>query len=284
MNVHSYTRLNSNYFTKIGLVKVYVDYVNSSLKIVNFNSISTQTLRRIIYFASKQHLGKVICNCGIEYFENFVMAGFTLEGKIDSYFKGKDAFCMSYFISKNRKLSKSCAKEEFYLKQCSEKNDTFLFDGHSKYCIRDAKESDIKGIIELFYNVFSMYPSPMYDEECIKQTMKEKILYKVALDKDRIISVASADMDSNNLNAEITNCATYPQYRGKGILSNIIYSLESELKKREFITLYSISRATNPGINYAFSKNGYKYRGRLINNCNICGAFEDMNIWTKRIK
>jgi putative beta-lysine N-acetyltransferase len=90
-------------------------------------------------------------------------------------------------------------------------------------------------------------------------------------------------MDIENLNAEMTDCATYPEYRGKGILSNIINELELELKNRNFITLYSLSRAINIGINMVLCKHEYKYSGRLLKNCNICGAFEDMNIWTKRI-
>ncbi|HCP15639.1 MAG TPA: putative beta-lysine N-acetyltransferase, partial [Peptococcaceae bacterium] len=27
----------------------------------------------------------------------------------------------------------------------------------------------------------------------------------------------------------------------------------------------------------------YEYSGRLVNNCDICGGFEDMNIWVKRL-
>ncbi|MBC2582511.1 putative beta-lysine N-acetyltransferase [Clostridium sp. DJ247] len=276
-------KLNNNSYIKIDLAKIYVDYTNSRVKIIDFKDISVQNLKRIIHFASKNHLGKVICNCDINSFRNFVDAKFQLEGKIDGYFKGQDAFCMSYFISSNRKLRKNSSKENLYLSQSLEKNDTFSYNDDSKYCIRNAQESDVKQMAELFSNIFFTYPSPVYDEEYIRQTMKEKVLYKVAIDNGKVISVASADMDKDNLNAEITDCATYPKYRGKGILSNVIYSLESDLKDRGFITLYSLSRAINSSINFVLSKHGYKFRGTLINNCNICGGFEDMNIWVKKI-
>lgn len=282
MKAESY-KLNNNSYIKIDLAKIYVDYTNSRVKIVNFENISVQNLKRIIHFAAKHNLGKVICNCDINSFKNFVDAKFQLEGKIDGYFKGQDAFCMSYFISSNRKLKKNLDKENVYLKQCLDINGTFAYNSGSKYCIRDAEESDVKQIAELFSNIFFTYPSPIYNEGYIKQTMKEKALYKVAVENGKVISVASADMDKNNLNAEITDCVTHPHYRGKGILSNIIYSLETDLKNKGFITLYSFSRAINPGINFALSKQGYKFRGRLINNCNICGGFENMNIWVKSI-
>lgn len=77
---------------------------------------------------------------------------------------------------------------------------------------------------------------------------------------------------------------TIPEYRGQGLLSNLVYSLEQDLTQKGFYTLYSLSRAMNPGINAVLFKLGYKYTGRLINNCHICGGFEDMNIWVKKLK
>lgn len=275
---------DNNYYTKIDQAQIYVDYTNSRVKIVKFDNISVQNIRRIVYFALKQHLGKIICNCDTESFANFVEAKFHLEGKIDGYFKGKDAFCMSYFINSSRKLYRNKDKENSFLIKSLNARNTFVYrDTNFKYHIRDANENDIKSMIELFSNVFFTYPSPVYDEEYLKKTMNKKVLYKVAVDNDKIISVASADLDEENLNAEITDCATYPEYRGQGILSNIIYSLELDLKNRGFITLYSLSRAINPGINLVLSKHDYKFKGTLINNCNICGGFENMNIWVKNI-
>lgn len=276
--------LISNYYTKIDHIKIYVDYTNKRVKIIDLNNISVKNIKRIIRFSSKEHLGKIICNCDSAYFKIFVEAGFGSEGKIDGYFKGKDAFCMSYFISSDRTVCSNFSKKELLVKQCLNVRDTFIHRSeNSKYCIRNANENDIKEMVKLFSTVFSTYPSPIYDEEFLKETMNEKVLYKVAVYDEKIIGIASADMDKKNLNAEITDCATYPDYRGKGIVSNIIYSLELDLIKKGFITLYSLSRAIVPGINIVLSKHNYKYTGRLVNNCNICSTFEDMNIWIKNI-
>lgn len=279
-------RCNSinNYYIKIDHTKIYVDYTNERVKIIDFNKISVQNLKRIIHFSSKEHLGKIICNCTIEFFEIFTNAGFDFEGKIDGFFKGKDAFCMSYFISSDRTACSNFTNKELIVKQCLAVRDTFIhIDNKATYSIRNATNSDIEEMVKLFSDVFSTYPSPVYDEEYLKQTMNEKVLYKVAVYNEKIIGIASADMDKENLNAEITDCATYPVYRGKGVLSNIISSLESDLKNMGFISLYSLSRAINPGVNIVLSKHNYKFTGRLINNCNICGDFEDMNIWVKEI-
>lgn len=275
----------NNYYIKIGKDKICVDYVNSCVKIIKFHNMSFQNIKRLIHFVSKQHLGKIICNCDIECLDNFIKAGFQMEGKIDGYFKGEDAFCMSYFIFKNRKSYNEHSKEDLILRQSLNKKDTFNYnDVNLNYHIRNASESDIKDMIKLFFRVFPTYSSEIFSEDYLRSTLNKKVLYKVAVDNDgRIIGTASADLDRENLNAEITNCVTHPHYRNKGILSNIIYSLELDLKNMGFITLYSLSRAIHPGINFVLSKHGYTFRGILVNNCNICGGFEDMNIWVKNI-
>ena len=276
--------LIQNYYTKIDRTKIYVDYANKRIKIIDLENITVKNIKRIIHFSSKQHLGKVICICDSKTVEIFTEAGFEVEGKIDGFFKGQDGFYLSYFISSDRKICSNFSKKELLVKQCLAVKNTFTRRSeNSKYSIRNANETDIKEMVKLFSTVFSTYPSPVYDEEFIKKTMEENVLYKVAVYEGKIIGIASADMDKENLNAEMTDCATYPDYRGKGVLSNIIYSLELDLRNKGFITLYSIARAINPSINYVLSKQNYKYTGRLINNCNICGTFEDMNIWVKNI-
>ncbi|MVX66078.1 putative beta-lysine N-acetyltransferase [Clostridium chromiireducens] len=276
--------LNNSYYAKIDRTKILVDLPSKRVKIVDFNGISIQNLKRIIHFASKQHLSKIICNCSIESFETFINAGFNLEGKIDGYFKGNDAFCMSYFISCTRKVCSNFPKKDSLVKECLSMKNTYIHRNNSmEYLIRNATKNDIKEMVDLLSTVFLTYPSPIYDEEYLTQTMNEKVLYKVAVHDGKIVSIASADMDEKNLNAEITNCATYPTFRCKGILSNIIHSLEYDLKIKGFLTLYSLSRSINPSINFALSKHNYNFAGRLVNNCNICGAFEDMNLWVKNI-
>lgn len=284
MKATNYKSYN-NYYTKIDRTKIYVDLPSKRVKIIDTDTISVQTLKRIIHYSSKQHLGKIIANCKEEYSEIFSDAGFKLEGKIDGYYKGKDAFCMCYFIGSEREICSNFSKKNLLVQDCLNLKNTFTRDNiHFDYSIRTANESDIKEMIKLFSTVFLTYPSPIYDEEYIRETMNKKILYKIAVYDGKIISAASADMDKENLNAEITDCATYPAYGGKGILSNIIYSLECDLKLKGFMTLYSLCRAINPSINYVLSKHNYTFTGRMVNNCNICGTFEDMNIWVKNIK
>jgi hypothetical protein len=66
-------------------------------------------------------------------------------------------------------------------------------------------------------------------------------------------------------------------------MAALLEQLENEAQSKGLNCLYSLSRALLPGINAVLSAAGYSYHGRLINDCYICGIFEDMNIWQEII-
>ncbi|TDA64050.1 MAG: hypothetical protein D9V47_14435 [Clostridia bacterium] len=101
--------------------------------------------------------------------------------------------------------------------------------------------------------------------------------------REKLVSAASAEIDQGNLVAEVTDCATRLSFRGRGCIRVQIAALEAELTRRGLLTAYSLARATSPGMNAALHRMGYTYQGRLRNNCHICGSYEDMNLWVKRL-
>lgn len=266
-------------------MKIYIDEINQRIKILNNKKVSTNNLRKIVEFAQDNKIGKIIANCLTQDWEYYIESGFELEGFIEGYYKGKVALCMSFFNDENRKKTLNHEEKDLIIKECLEnKKNNDCFEKKNCYIIRNANENDIKDMVNLFSGVFATYPSPVFDENYIKKTMNEKILYKVAVFGGKVVGIVSADMDFENMNAEITDCVTSEEHRCKGITSKIIDSLEKDLKKKGFFTLYSLARSINIGVNKVLSKHNYVYNGRLINNCNICGSFEDMNIWVKTIK
>lgn len=272
-----------NSYIKICGLDIYLDFFNDRIKILNSMGIEQEQLVNVIRYAQENKLGKILCNCRLSGIKAFKDAGFKIEGIINGFFKGEDAYCVSYFVDSGRADSAYSFEEDRILNDCmkiKKEANTRITD----YKIRDACEEDIPQMINIFSDIFKTYPSPVTSMQYLKESMEGKVLYKVALDKDRIVSIASADMDKENLNAEITDCATYPEYRGKGLLTKLLKALETDLKNRGFYSLYSLSRAINPGINMALRGQGYNYSGRLVNNCNICGGFEDMNIWFKKLR
>ncbi len=270
---------NTNEYLVLKGIKVFRDYTNQRLKILDYKSISDNLVKDMIDLARYEGFGKIISNCRSVNLMPFIRNGFIIEGIINGFFIGEDAFCISYFLEPQRQASPLSLEADSILCQCKNHAERLSH----QYKIRPANVGDITKMIKLFSTVFETYPSPVFSREYLKMAMSEQVLFKVAEEDGEIISIASADMDKYNLNAEITDCATYPEYRGKGLLASLIASLETDLKAKGFLTAYSLARAINPGINKALSRQGYKYGGRLLNNCHICGGFEDMNIWSKNL-
>lgn len=273
--------LKNRFITNNG-AKVYLDHTNKRIKILHHQRISDSLIKDIIQFARSEGIGKIISNCHINQLRPFISNGFVIEGFIKEFFCGEDAICASYFVDAERQISTRKDEENMILQQSTGISDNLLQKG-DQFKVRTATPEDIPEMIKLFASVFESYPSPVFSAEYLVKAMSENVIFKVAEENGMIISIASADMDKINMNAEITDCATYPAYRGKGLLRNIISSLESELKDSRFRSVYSLSRAINPGINIALGNLNYRYSGRLVNNCHICGGFEDMNIWVKKL-
>jgi len=67
-------------------------------------------------------------------------------------------------------------------------------------------------------------------------------------------------------------------------MSHLFKAIEQHLRKKEIFYLFSLTRALSYGMNITVAREGYKYMGRLKNNCIISTGFEDMNIWVKPLQ
>lgn len=113
--------------------------------------------------------------------------------------------------------------------------------------------------------------------------MTENIVYFGVEMEGQLVSLASSEMDVDSKNVELTDFATLPEFRGNSFAGRLLRRMEKEMKTRNILTAYTIARAVSPGMNITFSKAGYDYRGTLINNTNISGQIESMNVWYKHL-
>ncbi len=114
------------------------------------------------------------------------------------------------------------------------------------------------------------------------ETMRSHVCYFVAEKDGKIAAASSGEMDTENRNAEMTDFATRPEHRGTGLGSYLLERMEVEMDAIGMPTLYTIARSLSPGMNIVFSKMGYQYAGTLVNNTNISGQIENMNVWYKQ--
>jgi len=214
--------------------------------------------------------------------------GYLQEAFIPAFYQGvEDAFFLSKFVNSDR------AKVP--------ENDHLTMAGHLKKAFARRKRTppevrlkkglqmrvcdlkDAEALARLYKTVFQSYPFPVHDPAYIEQTMKSDVLYFGIFNEEKLVAASSAEMDIEEKNAEMTDFATLPESRGQSFSTVLLQKMEQEMMKRALPTLFTIARSLSAGMNITFARNGYRFSGTLVNNTNISGKIESMNIWYKRL-
>lgn len=132
--------------------------------------------------------------------------------------------------------------------------------------------------------VFPSYPFPIHAPEYLRETMRSHVDYFGILRDEELVALSSSEMDLKGSNVEMTDFATLPEHRGRGLAGFLLQEMEKAMKGRGIHTAYTIARAVSPGMNITFSRRGYIYGGTLVNNTQISGTIESMNIWYKSLR
>ncbi|MDN5347956.1 MAG: beta-lysine N6-acetyltransferase [Clostridia bacterium] len=260
-----------------------LDYPNKRLKVKTYQGHEPYLLADKIYdLATGRGLTKILWLLRPQDAPPLLEKGYVIEGRFSNYFRGRPALWLSFFLDPKRRYSPELAWEEEILWQLEKKK------GNKKrgelpgdFYLKLATPEDVPKLARLYAETFETYPTPLAQPEYIYRTMSRDTLYLAIYEGENLASAASGVIDWENMAAEISDCATRPEYRGLGLMQVLTGAIEEELVKRKVIAIYSVARATSLSMNTVFSKAGYSFRGRLLNNCHICGRFEDMNLWTK---
>lgn len=243
-----------------------------------------QIVTQLDQMAISKHYTKVFAKVHTEYKQEFEALGFVEEATIPGFFNGTGdvSFMCKYFDDKRSLNTEKELIDKIVDVASSKFNDNISLD-QCPYVIRKCTTEDVEQIVDVYKKVFESYPFPIYETDYILDTMKEHIVYYCVLDGDRIVALSSSEEDHKSLNSEMTDFATLEAYRGQNLSLYLLEKMEQDLKTRNFKTAYTIARSISYGMNITFAKMGYKYSGTLINNTNICGALESMNVWYKRV-
>lgn len=257
-----------------------LDYFNKRIRIDHYTGNVGCVVQKIEDLAEKHSFTKCIIKGKGEHVSSLLSFGYVLEATIPHYFQGHDAYFLVKYRSDERRSSMHWVKEDEIVKGVKEKE---IKDKQipEHFVLRKATEEDAEELADVFGKVFEIYPTPLNEANYIMQTMKEDTIYYVYESEGHIISTASAEMNVKEGNAELTNCATLPEYRKHGFMKSLLMKLEEDLQNRSIFCSYTIARSLSFGMNAAFHQLGYTYTGRLVNNCYIFDKLEDMNVWVK---
>jgi len=240
----------------------------------------------LMELAEKHKYSKVFCKVPKKIAPLFLANGYILEGYIPKFYRGnEDAFFVSKYLKSSRAFVSS--KEPLWafhrlLTNYPKETDVSALKGND-YSTRKLEETDVTQIANLYSEIFESYPFPIYDPSYIAETMREHVQYFGVFKEGELAALASSEIDFEAKNAEMTDFATHKAHAGNHLSSLLLNMMEQEMKKQHIKTLYTIARLNSIPMNKTFLRAGYIYSGTLINNTNISGEIESMNLYSKQI-
>ncbi|EGO65010.1 putative beta-lysine N-acetyltransferase [Acetonema longum] len=235
--------------------------------------------------ALDQGYGKIVAKIPDWARSGFLQMGYQQEAAVPGLFNGvADGYFVSKFLSDSRAREKdpegAAAVIHTASVRCREREDEVKMPERSFHC-RICKDTDVSQMAQVYQTVFETYPFPVHDPEYIAKTMLHNFVYLGIWHDEKLVALSAIEIDLQSANGEMTDFATLPAYRGRGLSHFLLYQAEQVVGGKDIRTVYTIARATSFGMNITFAKRGYIYTGRLVNNTNISGSFESMNVWYK---
>lgn len=245
-------------------------------------------LEEIERLAVEHDYSKLFCKVPKKVSPSFLARGYILEGTIPLFYKGKeDAFFVSKFLKAERLLSAPTAQLDQLKDLLSGYTSKGKFAGdatkQTDYTIRKLTEQDIPQMAVLYSVVFKSYPFPINDPGYLAETMHDHVQYFGAFKGNELAALSSSEIDFEALNAEMTDFATSKEHTGHNLSCLLLREMEKAMKEQNIKTVYTIARLKSLPMNKTFLKLGYEYSGTLINNTNIAGDIESMNLYYKNL-
>lgn len=217
----------------------------------------------------------------------FVANGYRVEASVPGFYKGDtEALFLARYLDPVRAASPDAAEIARIAELASGQPASAPPPLPAEFTLRVCTRDDVEAMAGIYREVFSTYPFPIHDPVWLLETMESHIDYfgiEDAQQGGRLVALASSEMDLDGLNVEMTDFATLPDFRGRNLALHLLAAMEAAMRRKRMRTACTIARALSPGMNITFAKAGYKCSGTLINNTNISGGIESMNVWYKNL-
>lgn len=259
-------------------ILTYLDHFNRRIRIDEYNGCIKEVCY-LIKEAEQHWVEKVIVKVKKEDVPSFLAHGFTMESYIEGYFLGEGMYFFTKYLDSKRQSNQQWEVENAIIDKIlsSEKNS-------EEFNVEEVQlvtEADLKELSSLYKNTFPLYPTPLDKIDYLKKTMSLGTVYVCIYDNGKMVSAASAEINEDYKNAELTDCATSIEAQGKGHMKKLLSFLEKHLHERGINCLYTIARANSPSMNKVFYNLDFTFGGCLINNCYIGTGLENLNVWYK---
>ncbi len=259
---------------------------NDRIYVMRFDPVNSRDLLyELETLARKNRYGKIFAKIPADEWRAFEESDFQIEAVIPGLYKGiiDGLFVAKFFhATRRQELNPDILDRVRHWTQTASANFK-KHDSRKLPEISTCRPSDAPEMSALYKQVFQTYPFPIGDPAYLQHMMNAGVPYYAIRESGRIAALAAAEIDGDHQNAEMTDFATLPKWRGQGFAGVLLNHMERSAGERGIKTVYTIARAASTGMNAVFQNRGYRYSGLLINNSQICGAIQSMTIWHKHL-
>lgn len=236
----------------------------------------------LIDTATREDLSKIFVKVPASCAHPFLSCGFEQEARVPDLFGDEDGIFLSFYRYPWRKAvgDKDALDRVLSVAQSKEGKGNVATLAGSLH-LRGLTAEDAPALAAVYGRIFETYPFPVADPQFLLQGMQNGVRFLGVFEEETLVGAASAEISADGHSAEMTDFAVNPAYRKRGIAGALLCGLEEACAAMGIACFFTIARACSYGINALFSKGGYAYAGRLINNTNIGGGLESMNVWYK---
>ncbi|MBZ4676510.1 MAG: ablB [Anaerophaga sp.] len=240
-----------------------------------------EIIEKMDTLAKTQGYTKLFAKVPSRFGPQFRMAGYETEAIVPGFFNGiEDALFVVKYNDPERRNPDKKEMELFQELLLSDINaDAPELD--NSHVLRLLTPEDAREMTAVFSQVFDSYPFPIFDAGFLKKEMHEETRYFGVFQNGELVGISSAECNERLKNAEMTDFAVLPSQRGKKIAIHLLRAMEDYLMTQGFKSFYTIARLKSPSMNKTFMNNHYRYTGTLVNNTQIAGQIESMNVWYK---
>jgi putative beta-lysine N-acetyltransferase len=235
--------------------------------------------------AHKKKYEKIIGKVPEQAIGVFESNGFHIEAKIPGLYNGTTTgyFLSEYLNDERRQNDEQALKTIASVKAIAQAAKSSSEDGYmslpTNFTVRRLTINDYATLANLHKEVFKAHSLPIHDEAYLLELAEQSHEFYGLFNKEELIVSTILHIQENELNIEIVDFATHPDYNGQNLSYYLLQEIKKKSAKTAYKTIYALVRATSYGLNITFSKHGFHFGGTLYNNTVIRNSLESMNVW-----
>ncbi|MDH3392397.1 MAG: putative beta-lysine N-acetyltransferase [Desulfobulbaceae bacterium] len=241
-------------------------------------------LPKVNVLAKQQGYGKIFAKVPGHWVSDFTNDGFATEAMVPGFYMGNEnGHFMGKYLTPDRAHDPHGEEINKILSVARETGVRRAPDPIEPYTARVCTADDCQEMAACYRSIFPSYPFPVHDPAFLAATMAEHVTYFGIWHGKELAALASAEQYQRSGHVEMTDFLTMPAHRRQGLAGTLLATMDRELTRHGITMAYTIARALSFGMNITFARAGYRHGGTLINNTQICGRIESMQVWYKQL-